>query len=429
MGGVQRNGPIRCNRCTVIVLYSGPQFSNTMHVHSTPTLRHGQDQVRLIARHLLAERLDELTDQALERLVREEPAYAALTMDAATRRRGMRRTLELALGRVAGDSLPAPEQRATTEVGRERAEQGFPLDALMHSFQLDLRVLWEAVLAEARRRRISTDADFQDALIRVWEAIDANTVEVVQAFRRTEREIAERRNELRGRAFERLLLDSDSDRASVGKASSLLGLAIDSPLLVLVADGLDAGTKELRGCRDALERSATPHHFGWIGDELVGLMVLGRGGDRVVREALEPLSAWRCGAALISDLSRTASGVRLARAAVRGVVEPGVHALESRWVEAFASADDELGAALVGSTITPLLAASDRDSLLETLRAYLRIGSVAGVAEETYRHRNTVRNRLHSIQQLCGVDLSVPRDLAAVALALSWWEASERDRR
>lgn len=146
------------------------------------------EPVRVIAQFLLDERLDELTDEALRRLMKLEPAYAALTMDADRRRRGMRSTLELALSRLAGHAVPPLERRATTEVGRERAEQGFPLAALMRSFQLDLRVLWEAVMAEGRARRISTSVDFLEGLIRVWEATDANTVEVVQAYSRTERE-------------------------------------------------------------------------------------------------------------------------------------------------------------------------------------------------------------------------------------------------
>lgn len=392
-------------------------------MHTGPGITPQHDHVQAIAQYLLDERLDQLTDGALLRLMAEEPAYAALTMDAGMRRRGMRRTLELALSRLAGDPLPALENRATTEVGRERAEQGFPLDALMHSFQLDLRVLWEAVLAEGRKRGISTNVGFLDALIRVWEATDANTVEVVQAYRRTEREIAEARNELRSRAFERLIRDSDREPTSVAEASKLFGLPTEQPALVLVGDGVDAGSTQLRRCRDLLDRTSTVHHLAWVGDELVGIFVIGRRGEQAVRDSLEPLDAWRCGVARVDDLAATAPGLRLARAAIRGVTQPGLHRIEQRWVDAVATVDDELGQAMVRDVISGLLAASDSDSLLETLHAYLRTGSIAGVAEQTYRHRNTVRNRLRSIEELCGVDLAVPRDVALVALALGWWEA------
>lgn len=387
------------------------------------------EPVRVIAQFLLDERLDELTDEALRRLMKLEPAYAALTMDADRRRRGMRSTLELALSRLAGHAVPPLERRATTEVGRERAEQGFPLAALMRSFQLDLRVLWEAVMAEGRARRISTSVDFLEGLIRVWEATDANTVEVVQAYSRTEREIAQARNELKARSFERLLLHSDSEPACVSQAASLLGLPTDLPVLVLVGDGISAASDELRHVRTALERTSTVHHLGWIGDELIGLFVVGRRGERVVRETLTPLSTYICGLARVETLTETAPGLRLARAAVRGADEPGVHALESRWVGAFATADNELGAALVRMTLGRLLAAPERDALLETLEAYARLGSVAKVAERTFRHRNTVRNRLRVAEELCGLDLSVPQDSAILALALAWWQAQRRQPR
>jgi hypothetical protein len=392
-------------------------------MHNVSSRASGEDHVQAIASHLLHTRLDHLTDTALARLMDEEPAYAALTMDSDVRRRGMFRTLELALRRVAGDAIPPVDERATTQVGRERAEQGFPLPALMHSFQLDLRVLWEAVLQEGRARGISTESSFQDALIRVWEATDANTVEVVQAYRRTEREIAQARHELVARAFERLVRESDRDPSGVAAAASLLNLPTDQPVLVLSGDGVDAASVELRRCRDALSRASTMHHLAWVGDELVGVFVVGRRGEEVLRTALLELRSGRCGVARAEDLAATARGLRLARAAKRGAAAPGTYALEARWVEAMASSDDELGEALVHDTLGKLLAASEREALLESLRAYLEIGSVIGVAERTYRHRNTVRNRLRQVEALCHVDLEVPRDVTRLSLALSWWDA------
>lgn len=388
----------------------------------------GPDPMRSIARELLDEHLDRLTDDALVRLMKEEPAYAELTMDAAVRRSGMLRTLELALRRVAGEELPPLELRATTQVGRERAEQGFPLPALMHSFQLDLRVLWEAVLVEAGRRRIASDPAFQNALIRVWEATDANTVEVVSAFRQTERDLSDARNEQKSRAFERLVRESDRDVAGVQEAASVLGLPADQSVLVLVADDIGPGSDELRRCREALRRSSTLHHLAWLGDELIGLFVVGRTGERAIVEAISLLSEGTSGVARATNLQGAATGARLARAAARGANAPGLHRLEDSWVGAVATADSELGAALVQEVLGRLLSANDREPLLETLRSYLTIGSVAGVAEKTYRHRNTVRNRLSSIEQLCGLDLSLPRDLTTLTLALSCWEAQGQRR-
>lgn len=393
-------------------------------MHSSAAARHSSAAaIRSIAHTLLTEQLDELTDAALTRLMHEEPAYAALTMDPEQRRTGMHNTLELALRRLAGDELPPLSARATSEVGRERAEQGFPLTALMHSFQLDLRVLWEAVLEAGRTRGISSEPGFLDALIRVWEATDANTVEVIEAYRRTERDLASQRGELQARAFERLILGSDQDPAGVTEASRLLGLPVDQPVLVLVGDDVDAGSPALRLCREALERSNAAYHLGWIADELIGVAVLGRRNAEDVHLAFAELKGWRCGVSGVGDLTLTTLGVRLARAARRGATESGVHALEDHWLEAAATADDEVGAALARTVLTSLVRSADGEALLETLRSYLRIGSVVGVAEDTYRHRNTVRNRLRAIEVHTGLNLSVPRDVATLGLAVAWWES------
>ncbi|MBP5873939.1 hypothetical protein F3K37_04520 [Streptomyces sp. LBUM 1477] len=84
------------------------------------------DAVQAIARRLLEERLDELTSRALEQLEAEESAYASADWDPVRKREGMRRTLELALTRLAGGPVPRSVSRATEDVGRERAEQAFP---------------------------------------------------------------------------------------------------------------------------------------------------------------------------------------------------------------------------------------------------------------------------------------------------------------
>jgi hypothetical protein len=385
--------------------------------------RSGREHVRSIARQLLAERLEDLTDAALARLMKQEPAYAALSMDPDVRRAGMRSTLELALLRLAEDSLPPLAQRASTEVGRQRAAQGFPLTALMHSFQLDLRILWEAVLEEGRARGISSDPGFLDGLIRVWEATDANTVEVLDSYRRTERELASHRDELRSRAFERLIVDSEQDPSAVTNASSLLGLPSDVAVLVLVADGVPAASPNLQRCRDSMKRSNTPFHLGWVGEELVGIFVVGRRRDELVDKDLRPLSEWRCGIATVADLSSTSRGVRLARAAGRGFTGPGIYPLRAHWVEALATANDELSGTLARTLLPALLEAGDREALLDTLRAYLRVGSVAEVAAQTYLHRNTVRNRLKLVEERTGLDLSIPRDIAALTLALGWLDS------
>ncbi|MDT0264591.1 helix-turn-helix domain-containing protein [Jatrophihabitans lederbergiae] len=95
-----------------------------------------------------------------------------------------------------------------------------------------------------------------------------------------------------------------------------------------------------------------------------------------------------------------------------------------------ATANDELGSALARSLLPTLLSSPDAEALLETLRTYLQVGSVSDVADQTYRHRNTIRNRLRLIEERTGLALTVPRDVAALTLALAWLDSpSGRARR
>ena len=61
----------------------------------------------------------------------------------------------------------------------------------------------------------------------------------------------------------------------------------------------------------------------------------------------------------------------------------------------------------------------ERARLLETLRVHLDgDGSPTGTARVLYRHRNTVLNHIRRFEELTGLDLSRPRDLATAVLAL-----------
>ncbi|GAA2410528.1 hypothetical protein GCM10010191_19290 [Actinomadura vinacea] len=383
------------------------------------TARHAAT-VRSIARTLLTERLEELATMAQERLDREEPAYAEMVAAPGVKLAGMRNTLELALTRLAGGPVPDDVARATAEVGRQRAEQGFPLAALMHSFQLDLRTLWEAIIAEGRRRGLTADPEFLDGLLLVWEATEANSVEVVDAYRRTERDLASHRVEVRGRAFGRLVLEGEQDPAVVADASALLGIPAEAPLIVVVAEGVPTKDRALDSCRNLLQSAGYPFHFGYIGDELLGVVNRGRRSSDAVHELLAPLGEWPCGTADVDGLADTPRGVRLARAAIRSDAAPGLRPIRSHWIGAIMSGNEELTGLMAREVLAPLLTLRNHDILIDTLRGYLELGSIAEVAGRTYRHRNTVRTHLQTIETATGLDISIPTDAALLTMATQW---------
>jgi DNA-binding PucR family transcriptional regulator len=158
------------------------------------------------------------------------------------------------------------------------------------------------------------------------------------------------------------------------------------------------------------------------------VLLAGRRPDDVV-STLEPLAKWKVGAAVVDGLRQVPRGARLARAVIRSRSDAGVQLLHSNWPAVLVSANEELATALADQVLGPLLALPDNDraAVFETLEAYVEgSGSVAEIASMTLRHRNTVRNRLQTVERITGLSLSKPTDVAAVSLAMAWFRGAER---
>ena len=391
--------------------------------------RESHTAIQIIALHLLESGLDELVAKAVACVQHEVAEYADSPVTRSDLLAHSRRTLALALTRLAGEPISPSIADAASEAGRSRAEQGLVLPALLQAFRIDLRILWEAIIAEGKACGLTTDAAFLDGCVRVWEAVEANTIDVVRAYRSVQLEREECEDVLRREAFNELLTDGERDPVAVLNAAKRLGLAGGSDFLVLVGDGVPSHHTVAGGVTARLSVHGFPSYFHWRGGELVGVVRLGRS---TVDDAIPLLSLferWSIGAHVVADLASVPRGVRLARAVIRCRPEPGIRLLGSTWVAAVASADHELAGAMADSVLAPLLALPEhsREAVFETLRAYVGgDGSVTEVAVQTYRHRNTVRNRLREAEQVTGLSLSRPRDIALLALALEWLDTQAR---
>lgn len=386
------------------------------------------DKIVQIARRLLDGRLDELTDAAIARLHADEPDYLQSMVSQDDLRNSMRRTLAQALLRFTHDPIPDELLTASSEVGRLRAEQGLALPALLHSFRIDLRILWEAILEEGRADKSMPDDWFLTAATLMWDAVETNTAEVVDAYRRASEDISKQRDVQRGRAFARLIREGEANPSVVREAARRLEVPIDARYLVLVAEDVPLDPAILVATTARLQARGLVSHFGWIGDDLVGAVSLaGRRADAVIA-LLTPLSEWKCGAAVVDGLVGVPKGVRLAQTVIKTIVIPSMRLLQSNWPAALVGSNEELSAALAENVLGGLLALpeNDRAAVFETLDAFIDgSGSVAEVASLTLRHRNTVRNRLSTVERITGLSLSTPRDLATIALAMEWRRGPE----
>ena len=379
--------------------------------------------VRTISRRLLTEQLAELTALAVDRVNREEPEYARSLVSHDDLKRSMRRTLALALTRVTGEPIPDELLTAAVEVGRLRAEQGLPLAALLHSYRIDLRILWEAMIREGRAQELVVEEGFLESLVLIWEAVEANIAEVVDAYRRAQEDLAKSLGVVRDRAFERLVLAGDTDEAVSREAARRLELSANGEYLVVVGDDVPVDHAIVVAATARLRARGLASYLGWTGGEFVGVVDLAGRRAAAVLPNLNLLTGWRCGAAVVDGLSAVPRGVRLARSVIEAHAEPGLRLLSADWPAVLVTGNEELARALTNSVLGPLLALPDGDraAVFETLEAYIDgSGSVGDIASQTLRHRNTVRNRLHTVERVTGLSLSKPRDIAAIALAMAW---------
>jgi hypothetical protein len=292
------------------------------------------------------------------------------------------------------------------------------LSSVLHAFRIDLKMLWEALIAEGRAFGVGKRADFLErSSLMVWEAIEANTEECVHGY-----QVARgNRQEIRSAAFEQLLLDGDRHQSTVENASRMLGVPVTGHYVCLVGAFPIPRPELVAECAVALEAGGMEHYFNWFAQELRGIVHTTSG--RVdISAALAPLGDHVCAVIDVEGLAEVPRAVRLARMAVHGRAEPGVRRLRDNWLHAVTAANTELSDALHSAVFGPLAPLTDyeRTGMLETVGDLVAHGgTIADIAARTFRHRNTVRKRLQVFAALTGFDLADTTDLATTAIAFT----------
>jgi hypothetical protein len=313
---------------------------------------------------------------------------------------------------------------ASRATGRRRAEQRMPLDAVLRSFRLGGRLLWEALIDQARvERSVDTDG-LLTAATRVWEVMDATSAQVAEAYHARERELARADDQHRATVWEGLLHGRAKHMGFAHEAARIVGLPVAGRYAVVVAD-VRPGDERITGPlgrRLAMDEI----HSAWQAraDTLVGLLALGRAAPGVALRGLRELLDAPAGMSLVVDgLAEVDAAYRqavLARSTVAfGQVE--VAALEERLPEALLLGSPEPAAQLVRLRLGPLmeLPAGERRLLLGTLETWVATGgSIRRTAELAHCHRNTVLNRLRRIHAITGHDVTDSAAHLEVSLAL-----------
>ncbi|UOQ56740.1 helix-turn-helix domain-containing protein [Leucobacter allii] len=355
------------------------------------------DRVRAQIPELLAEFLDEL---------RTHGGYADGEVPQADIERTALQAFDLFLDRLA-DPEGAASSAFPEALGRRRARQGMRVEQFAEGVRINFRLLWRALHRAAQ-------PDLVDALVaggeRVLTVVEGYATEVQAAFLDETQTMARFHRTARERALARIFSGAAAEE-ELRAAAETLALPFEQryELVSLASDGV---AEELR--RSLAEQAL------WVyeDDDLVHAFRARRGsvdwslavrdvaGARVAR--VHGVAALAPAAALtrrISALGR-ANRILSAREAFPAL-------LQERALTLFAGFEEEL---LGDWRRAP---AEERLRLAETLRAFMRRGSVKEAGEELFLHRNTVFKRLRAFQDLTGLDVTVPADAAIAAVMLA----------
>ncbi|WP_162461296.1 MULTISPECIES: helix-turn-helix domain-containing protein [unclassified Mycolicibacterium] len=215
------------------------------------------------------------------------------------------------------------------------------------------------------------------------------------------------------------------DEWSLWETAELLQLPSDGPFVVIAAEIASPGTEPLPAIESKLRSMDVFSVWRLLPDLQVGVVHI-RGEaqlDHVLALASRTSTARMGVSARFDDLREAANALRYARVSLRGRPEPGVNVtvFDGSILATAAVSAPEVMVKLAAPIIESFdgLAPGERDVLFDTFRVWLDTeGSLREAGELLFCHPNTVRYRLHRIEQWTGRSLARPRDVAELSLVL-----------
>lgn len=303
--------------------------------------------------------------------------------------------------------------RAAQDLGRRRVHQGVEMRDLVDAVQMDFTVLWRRLLNYA-------GDDLRDVLIdhveTIHRVVDQYSLTAREEFLRETARVEQDLSLANRRYLAQLFSEGTMADNAYAEISAGLGVQTDAVFELALF-----GPDEVIGARQA------------VADELVQGTVFGHEVGQIFA-VLHVVGGSRSLASLLADhggvFYEALEGLRAVRTAVRGGADILRH---HRGLRQLHTAEELLPGELLRYTRRRLIPGYLRDAsrgleklrgksgdqVVETVREYLRTGTVKSTASSMYCHRNTVVNRLRTFEDETGLDVTRPRQAVAAVLLLS----------
>jgi len=338
--------------------------------------------------------LDAVVEEIGDRIRAEIPDFRRLPAERLAR--AVHGNVSRALAALRDLREPTEEElERAAAVGRERAEQGLSVDAVLHAYRISITAVWSRFgeLARAQGADVATVLAFSETL---WRWADAVMDVVGAAHREVELEQA-REEQQRRDAFVFALLTGTLGPDELRRESATFGLDPEREYIPFRA----RGRLKLDAMSIALDH------------DVAGLATA----------PPSPLPGVTLGFAAPTRLESLPSGFAHASRALQTALafgQVGAYTLADLSIRPAILADEALGDAFAERHLAPL--AGLGMELEDTLRTYLDLGmKIDDTARVLHVHANTLRHRLRRFEEATGANLRDPRVVVEL-----WWALERR---
>ncbi len=371
----------------------------------------------------LLTRAEELGRRLAELIVTSEPSYRdEKLVDFEDLSRSCRGNLQFVFAHLAGRDDPGPE--AAWQTGRRRADQGIPLPTVLRAYRIGGRFMWQT-LRDAWGERPEGNDPLLEASADIWTLIDVLSEGVADSFRESAAESARHDTQVRIALLDRVLSGSVVAGPQLWEVADQLRMPRQGRFVTVCAERPQPGEEALPRVEQSLRTRGIGSVWRLGGAYQVGIVALRpRFEVPALVAELGPVARARVGlSAEFTRLDRAPGALRQATTACAAGTASSADILRYRpgSVSSLLAGAPEAGVDLAAAVLGPVLAqpADDRAALLDTLRGWYAGGaSPSAVAADLHIHRNTVRYRLHRVEELTGVSLADPVGAATVYVAL-----------
>jgi hypothetical protein len=348
--------------------------------------------------------LDGLVDAIGARIREDIPDFRRLPSEALAEAIRGNVARALAALRDLREPTGAELERAAA-VGRERAEQGLTVDAVLHAYRISISAVWSRFgeLARARGADVGTVLAFSETL---WVWADA-VMDVVGAAHRDIVLEQAREEQQRRDAFVLALLTGTLDADDLRRESGTFGLDPERPYVAFRARTSGRPASVLGGAAGLV--TAIDHDVAGVATRPP------RPPPRVTVGFAPPARL----EALPTAFAHASRALQTALA----FGEEGVFSLADLSIRPAILADDALSDAFAARHLEPLESLGRLGIELETtLRTWLANGMrIDETARALHVHPNTLRHRLRRFEEATGATLRDPDNLVQL-----WWALERR---